>query len=61
MSGRQATLASSCCQGSQQQQMCAQPDVPENPTSTNNVIEVDHSSDAEQEDDAGWYLQYVAI
>jgi hypothetical protein len=39
MSGRQATLASFCCQASQQQQMRAQPDVPENPISTNDVIE----------------------
>jgi hypothetical protein len=60
MSGRQPNLASLCCQGSQQQQMRAQQDVPENPISTNDVIELDQSSDAEQEDAAGRYLQYIA-
>jgi hypothetical protein len=53
MSGRQPTLASLCCKGSQQEQMRDQPDVPENPISTNDVIGIDQSSDAEQEDDAG--------
>jgi hypothetical protein len=60
MSGTQPTLVSLCCQGSQQQQMRAQPDAPENLLSTNDVIEIDQSSDAEQEDDDGRYLQYIA-
>jgi hypothetical protein len=41
--------------------MRAQPDVPDNPSSTNDVKDIDQSSDAEQEDDAGRYLQYIAM
>jgi hypothetical protein len=54
MSRRQPTLASLFSQGSQQrQQQRAEPDVPDNPSSTNEVIEIDHNSDAEQDDDDG--------